>query len=139
MPQLVYFLRSVRKFQCGGDILKETKHLGLILAGTIAGAVNGLFGAGGGMVLVPMLLKLTQISDEQIFPSSISILLPICIVSLSFGAANGVFAFHEALPYLLGGCFGGIIAGLIAKKVPTVWLHRLLGVLILWGGIRYLW
>jgi len=119
--------------------LKENKWLGLALAGVTAGAVNGLFGAGGGMVLVPLLTLLTDIRDEDIFPSSISILMPICVVSLSFGAANGIFALKEALPYLIGGAGGGIIAGLIGKKIPTVWLHRLLGALILWGGIRYLW
>jgi len=123
----------------GGDHLKEKKWLGLGLAGVTAGAVNGLFGAGGGMVLVPLLTLLTDIRDEGIFPSSISILLPICLVSLSFGAANGIFALNEALPYLIGGAGGGIIAGLIGKQIPTVWLHRLLGALILWGGIRYLW
>ena len=31
------------------------KSMGLILAGALAGAVAGLFGAGGGMVLVPLL------------------------------------------------------------------------------------
>lgn len=123
----------------GGDDLKDKKWLGLALSGASAGAVNGLFGAGGGMVLVPLLVLLTPINDENIFPASISILLPICLVSISFGAANGVFALTEALPYLFGGAVGGIIAGMIGKKIPTVWLHRLLGALILWGGIRYLW
>lgn len=91
------------------------------------------------MVLVPLLTALTDISDADIFPSSISILLPMCVVSLSFGAVNGVFAITDALPYLIGGAVGGVIAGLTGKKIPTVWLHRILGVLILWGGIRYLW
>lgn len=91
------------------------------------------------MVLVPLLTALTDISDADIFPSSISILLPLCVVSLTFGAYNGVFAITDALPYLIGGAVGGVIAGLTGKMIPTVWLHRILGVLILWGGIRYLW
>ena len=39
----------------------------------------------------------------------------------------------------LGSALGGSLAGLWGKKIPTRWLHRGLGVLILWGGIRYLW
>lgn len=108
------------------------------LPGAVAGTVNGLFGAGGGMVLVPMLTKMTDIDEESIFPASVSIILPICLVSLGFGAMNGVFAWKEALPYLLGSALGGILAGIFGKKIPVTWLHRGLGLLILWGGVRYL-
>lgn len=119
--------------------MKQKEKIFLGIAGTAAGVVNGMFGAGGGMVLVPLLITLTRIPDHMIFPASIAILVPVCIVSISFGAINGVFALRDAIPYLLGGLLGGLIAGKIGKKVPTVWLHRLLGLLILWGGIRYLW
>lgn len=108
------------------------------LAGATAGTVNGLFGAGGGMVLVPLLSALTDIRDDEIFPASISIILPICLVSLSFSALTGTFAIKEAFPYLIGSAAGGIIAGVLGKKIPVVWLHRVLGILILWGGVRYI-
>ncbi|MBQ6997154.1 MAG: sulfite exporter TauE/SafE family protein [Oscillospiraceae bacterium] len=107
-------------------------------AGFCAGAVNGLFGAGGGMVLVPLLTLLTDTEDAQIFPASVSIIFPICIVSLCFGAFSRSLPFAEALPYLLGSIGGGILAGITAKKIPVKWLHRILGAMILWGGVRYL-
>lgn len=106
------------------------------LAGAGAGAINGLFGAGGGMVLVPLLTALTDLREEEIFPASVSILFPVCLVSLSVGALGGVFAWQEAVPYLLGSALGGVAAGLWGRRIPTLWLHRLLGVLILWGGVR---
>ena len=56
---------------------------GSAAAGLAAGAVNGLFGAGGGMVLVPLLGWLTDLEEEEIFASSLSIILPICVVSLA--------------------------------------------------------
>lgn len=106
------------------------------LAGALAGIVNGLFGAGGGMVLVPLLTALTDLREREIFPSSIAIILPLCLVSLFF--SPGPLPWAAALPYLIGGGIGGICAGLWGSKIPVKWLHRVLGILILWGGIRCL-
>ena len=111
----------------------------ILLSGLCAGAVNGLFGAAGGMVLVPLLSALTDLKEEEIFPASISIILPICLVSLICRTANTSIPLADTLPYLIGSGLGGIGAGIWGQKIPTLWLHRGLGILILWGGIRYLW
>lgn len=118
--------------------MRKTRYFGPILAGGAAGVVNGLFGAGGGMVLVPLLCMLTDLEDDQIFPASVSIILPVCLVSLAMRFEGAALSGNNPW-YLLGSALGGILAGLFAKKIPTVWLHRALGILILWGGIRYLW
>lgn len=107
------------------------------VAGGVAGAVNGLFGAGGGMVLVPLLRKHADLSEREQFPASIAIIAPICVVSLLF-SASWQLTFYHVLPYLLGSAIGGTAAGVWGEKIPCVWLHRILGVVILWGGIRYL-
>jgi len=115
--------------------MKKAK-IGYALAGLCAGAVTGLFGAGGGMVLVPLLILLTDLDDKAVFPASVAIILPICLVSLFLGSPK--IPFSQVLPYLLGSIAGGFAAGLWGKKIPTVWLHRFLGIMILWGGIRYI-
>ena len=117
----------------------QKKYIYLCLAGAAAGAVSGLFGAGGGMVLIPLLTLCPDLDDAQIFPASVSIILPICLICLLFSANTSGFTLQNVLPYLIGSTFGGIAAGLWGKKIPTTWLHRGLGLLIIWGGIRYLW
>ena len=109
----------------------------LVVAGSVAGMVYGLFGAGGGMVLVPMLGQKSGLEESSRFPSSIAIIAPICVVSLLFSASHPL-PLQQALPYLLGGAAGGVAAGFWGHRIPVVWLHRILGGLILWGGIRYL-
>ena len=110
---------------------------GLILAGSCAGAVTGLLGAGGGMILVPLLQLLAKTPEDSLFPSSVAIILPTVVVALLTSGQS--ISFAGALPYLIGSCIGGIAAGIWGKKIPTVWLHRILGALVLWGGFRYLW
>lgn len=119
--------------------MMRRKHtLFLAAAAACAGAVNGLFGAGGGMILVPLLTVQNELKEEEIFPASISIILPICIVSLLFTAMEEGLDYRTALPYLIGSAAGGFLAGRYGRKIPALWLHRGLGILIVWGGIRYL-
>ena len=54
----------------------------VLLTGALAGFVNGFFGAGGGMFVVPLLIVLVGLADKQAFSSAISIILPLTIVSL---------------------------------------------------------
>ena len=118
--------------------MKKCPKAGSLAAGFGAGSVTGLFGGGGGMLMVPALTLLTDTKDSQIFPTSLSIMLPICIVSLFMTGRSGSIPWEQALPYLLGSGAGGIFAAIFSRKIPTTLLHRLLGILILWGGIRYL-
>lgn len=112
--------------------------LGTALAGLAAGTANGLFGAGGGMILIPLLSLATDLEDREIFPASVSIILPICVISLLFSPWESRPETNEILYYMIGSAFGGVVCGFIGQKIPTKWLHKILGILILWGGLRYL-
>ena len=110
----------------------------VLLTGALAGFVNGFFGAGGGMVPVPLLIRLGKMEDQIAFSSSVCIILPLTIVSLVIYAKNGALDIKAALPYLLGGAGGGVLAGLWFRKVSARVLHIALGLLILFGGARLL-
>lgn len=118
--------------------MKKRKMLLLMLAEFCAGAINGLFGAGGGMVLVPMMTALSLVAEDEVFPFSVAVMLPVCLVSLMIQGMNGNISMGKAVPYMLGAGIGGILAGKTGRKIPVKWLHRGLGAFILWGGIRYL-
>ena len=107
-----------------------------LLAGALAGFVNGFFGAGGGMVLVPLLIWLCRIEDKAAFSSAIAVILPLCIVSIVIYALHDSLPVSDALPYLIGGAAGGVLAGLLFRKMPARALHLILGGVILAGGIR---
>ena len=119
--------------------MEKPKNIWILAAGVLAGAANGFFGAGGGMLLVPLLSLSAAIPEESIFPVSVSITLPITVTTLFIGWQAHPINLGEVLPYLVGSLVGGFIAGHWGKRVPIKWLHRGLGILILWGGVRYLW
>ena len=112
--------------------------MGLLISGAAAGAINGLLGAGGGMVLIPLLQRFTTLDKNTIFPSSVCIMLPLCLTSLFFTGPVNTIPWRQAMPWLTGSAAGGILAGLWGRKIPVLWLHRGLGILIVWGGIRAL-
>ncbi len=118
-------------------MIRRNKY-GMIAAGGCAGLINGLFGGGGGMALVPLLCLLTDLGEREVFSASIAVILPICLVSLTITALSGTIPWSASLPYLIGSGAGGYLAALIGRHIPTRWLHRVLGILILWGGFRYL-
>jgi len=115
---------------------KHTQTVKFGLSGALTGFVNGFFGAGGGMVLIPLLTRLCKVEDKEAFATSLSIVLPICLTSIAVYALQGNLQVSHATPYLLGGAAGGVLGGLLFKKVSAGFLHKALGIFILWGGIR---
>ena len=109
-----------------------------VLAGAAAGLTNGFFGGGGGSVLVPMLTRVCGLDQRRAFATSVAVILPLCALSAAVYLLRGGLDLSAALPYLIGGAGGGVLAGLWFQKVPAKWLHLALGALILLGGVRLL-
>lgn len=116
---------------------KQTKNKAKYAAtGALAGAANGFFGAGGGMFLVPLLVSWAKLEQRQAFATSVAVILPLSMVSAAVYWLRGGLALSGAWPYLLGGVAGGLIAGRVFRKTDMLWLRRVFGLLILYGGIR---
>lgn len=108
------------------------------LAGGAAGLVNGFFGGGGGMVLVPLLVLWCGLDQRKAFATSVAVILPLCALSASIYLFRGGVDFTAALPYLAGGLLGGLLGGKLFKRLNMVWLRRLFALLLLYGGVRAL-
>ena len=81
--------------------------------GFIAGCVNGLLGAGGGMILVPMLTLLEPEDDGSVFMKSVAIMLPLCVIALGISPGYGILPWKQALPYLISAVPGALLAGFL--------------------------
>ena len=115
---------------------RNKKKWGPKVCGAVAGVINGLFGAGGGMVLIPLLRKWTDLEEKEIFACSVAVILPLSAVTLGMYFLQGGEIASRSLSYVAGGALGGVGAGILLRKIKAKWLHWGLGAFILYGGIR---
>ena len=93
------------------------------LSGTAAGLVNGLFGGGGGMVLVPLLNGWCGLAGKQAFATCVAAILPLSAVSAAVYLLRQPFDWAAAvnLLYFLPTAVMGVIAhkrnGLLETEV----------------------
>ncbi len=108
----------------------------LILTGLATGLVNGLLGAGGGMVLVPLLLFWCRLPERETCATSVAVIAPFCVVSaVIYFCAGNPFPEHT-LWYCLGGLVGGTAGGWLLGKVPSKWIIKLFGAIMVVAGVR---
>lgn len=108
------------------------------VAGGAAGLVNGFFGGGGGMILVPLLAGKCGLDQRRAFATSVAVIAPLCALSAGVYFCRGDLDPVLALPYLAGGLIGGLVGGRVFKKLSMVWLRRVFALLILYGGVKAL-
>ena len=108
------------------------------VAAILAGAANGCFGGGGGMVLLPLLTRWCRVEEKTAFATCVAVILPFCVLSAAIYVLRGGFDWLMALPYLIGGGIGGALGGLLFQKVSALWLRRIFALFLLYGGVRYL-
>ena len=110
----------------------------LRLAAVLAGTLNGLFGGGGGMALLPLLSREQDLQGRVLFANSIAVMLPISLASLSASLFSAPLPLRQALPYLAGGALGAALGGRFFDRVSILWLKRLFALFLIYAGIRYL-
>jgi uncharacterized protein len=102
-----------------------------VLLGTAAGIFAGLFGKGGGIVIVPLLIKFFKYDPKAAAATSLAALqlpvgLPSVIVYAEAGYLNWVYAGLMALGIVVGVIFGTKMAiklsGEVFKKAYAVFL-----------------
>ncbi len=112
------------------------KSLWPVIIGVVAGAINGLFGAGGGLLLVPLLMRVCRLSPKEAFATSLCVMIALSAVSLTVYAVRGQVDLSAAWPYAVGGVIGGIGGGLLMGRIDVKWLRLALAAFLLYGGVK---
>ena len=99
------------------------------------GVINGLLGAGGGMLAVP-LLNAFKLETKQSHATSIAIILPLSILSAFLYVRDQTVKISDALPYIPFGIAGAVVGAMLLKKLPDLWIRRIFGTFIIYSAIR---
>lgn len=116
---------------------KKKFNLKTAVYGISIGLVNGLLGAGGGMLAVP-LLKNTGFEQKEAQENAIAVILPISVLSASLYLLRDYVNITDALPYIPTGLIGAVIGTVIIKKISPNLLKKLFGGFMIYAGIRLL-
>ena len=108
----------------------------MILAGLFIGAVNGLFGAGGGMLAVSCLTYIGSLDEKSAHATAIALILPLCLVSSIAYGVGASFENGVILPTVLGVTIGGILGACLLKKLSSNVVSFLFYALMLFAGLK---
>ena len=106
-----------------------------IIIGLLSGVLNGLFGAGGGCIVVPAAEKFLGFSQKKAHATAVGVILIISIVSAVIYIMGGKFDFSLWLPVTIGGSAGGLFGGFLLSKISGKWLRSIFGIFIYYTWI----
>lgn len=109
-----------------------------LITGGVAGLINGLFGGGGGMIVVPMLTYFLKLENKKAHASAILIILPLSIVSGLLYLSFGSFNLNFGLPVIIGVVGGGILGAILLQKLSSKWIGIIFSILMATAGIKML-
>ena len=109
------------------------------LIGIVTGFVNGLFGSGGGTVLVPCMEKFLKTEAQKAHASAIAVILPLSVISAILYAGRLEVDIKSLLFVSAGGIAGGFIGAKLLGKISSGSLHIAFGLCMLAGAVRMIW
>jgi hypothetical protein len=107
-----------------------------LLIGLITGLANGLFGSGGGTLLVPCLQKYLKIDQHKAHATALCVILPLSIVSIIIYISDMDIDIGMLFKVSLGGVIGGYIGARLLQRISKKYLHIIFGICMLAAAIR---
>ncbi len=119
-------------------ILERKGKMEAVATGIASGFLNGLFGGGGGMIVVPMLSAFNGFQSKNAHATAILIMLPFCILSGIFYASTVTVNVTMLLCCMGGVVVGGVIGALALSKLASKWIRIIFSLAMFAAGFRNL-
>lgn len=108
-----------------------------IAIGLGAGIMGGMFGIGGGTIMIPAMVYLFGLSQLQAQGTSLAVMLPpIGILAALRYYQSGNVKLGMAAFICLGFVIGGFIGADMVQNLPNLWIKRAFGVFLLFISLK---
>ena len=107
----------------------------LLATGLGIGFINGFLGAGGGILLVPVLTSIIKEPVKVAHATAVVIILPLCIASGIVYILKGLYDFNVGWKILIGTITGGVLGTFLLKKLANNYLSLIFAVVMVVAGI----
>lgn len=108
------------------------KEILFLLLGLLAGTLSGMFGIGGGTIIIPGLVLLAGLSQHEAQGTTLAILLlPIGLFAVLKYHQGGHVRFYIALFICIGFLIGGWLGANMAEAMHNVILRKAFGVFLM--------
>lgn len=105
-----------------------------IVCGVAVGAANSIFGGGGGMLAVPLLVK-TGMDEKRAHATAILLILPVSLLSFLLYVWRGFYNASVLIPTALGVTAGGLLGAWLLGKLPSKTVNLIFAALQLLAGV----
>ena len=126
------FFKLVVKMKNKKEIFKKIK---FILVGVFSGAINGFFGAGGGLALVPLCKYVGKLDTKKSHATTLACIWLMCICGSFVYFANNVFDIKLILVCLFGSIFGSLVGTKFLKKLKGRVIDLIFSCVLIFAGI----
>lgn len=110
----------------------------LAVIGIVGGALSGLFGIGGGIVMVPLLVTLAGLNQRRAAATSLVAIIPAAIVGSITYLANGEIDIVAGAIISVGAVAGALIGSSLLRRLSLAWLSWMFIALLLVVAVRLL-
>ena len=107
----------------------------LVLVGAVGGLLSGMFGVGGGILMVPLLMALAGLDQRRAAATSLAAIAPTAVVGAGGYLAEGRADLVVAALVAVGGIAGSWIGTWLLRRLPLAllrWLFVGLLVVVAW-------
>ena len=108
----------------------------LILSGVAVGVLSALFGVGGGILMVPLMVLVLDRSQQLAEGTSLVVIVPTAIVGVLAQRRTGFVSYPHARLLAVGGVFGALAGAGLALKLSASTLSLIFGLFMAVIGAR---
>lgn len=108
----------------------------VVLVGVLGGALAGLFGVGGGIVMVPLFVFFLGLDHRRSVATSLLAIIPISVLGAFGYASGGEVAWRAGLVIGLGSIVGGQLGVRLLPHIPVATLQLGFAAMLFYSAYR---